>query len=109
MNSLERFFEEDTNSPIRKLIYKAAKAIAQFTSIDDVFKWLGLHKFPQNQAQQGPNPIPTQAVDSDYRMGVTISHHSEVHLLQRTVINNAAAQSQSVGRPRSANNVKPRP
>lgn len=76
MNSLERFFEEDTNSPIRKLIYKAAKAIAQFKDIDDVFKWLGLHKFPENSSEAGPNQIPTQNVDVNYRMGVTFSHHN---------------------------------
>ncbi len=76
MESLQRFFEEDTNSPIRKLIYKAAKAVAQFKSVDDAFRWLGLHKFPDNNAQTGPNPIPTQNVDTAFRMGVTFSHHA---------------------------------
>lgn len=69
--TINKFFSEDSNSPLRKLIYKAAKAISNFESMDEVYKWLGLHEYPKS-AQPTPNIIPYMGHEIEsQRMGVT--------------------------------------
>lgn len=70
-DTIEKFFNEDTNSLIRKLIYKAAKAIGRFKSMNGVYEWLGLHSYPRTAQQRGPNPIPYMGVSQSRPMGVT--------------------------------------
>lgn len=71
-DSVDKYFNEDSRSPIRRLIYRAAQSISKFKSLDEVFQWLGLHKYPKNQSEEGPNPIPYmgEAIEAR-RMGVT--------------------------------------
>lgn len=72
---LRKFFESDTNSRIRKYIFKIGKKIGKFQSFTDMFDWLGLHKFPKTNSEIGPNTIPNRgtSVEREY-MGVTLVH-----------------------------------
>ena len=69
--AMEKFFESDTNSPLRKFIFKIAKKLTSFDSFDDIFNWLGLHKFPNPRQEQSPNPIPYVGHLEAYHMGVS--------------------------------------
>lgn len=71
--SIQKYFSEDSNSPIRRLIYRAAKLISNFKSMDEVYNWLGLHKYPKSaQGDISPNPIPRMDQELKIkRMGVS--------------------------------------
>lgn len=70
--SMKKFFENDTDSPIRKFFYKIAKTISKFDSLNTTFKWLGLHDYPKTQSEIGPNYIPSMGQLEDNPMGVTL-------------------------------------
>lgn len=72
MEAMEQFFNEQTNSPIKKFFYKIAKKISHFNNMDDVYKWLGLHDYPSSQNEVGPNPIPNMGNIENDPMGATI-------------------------------------
>ena len=70
---LVTFFESDPHDPVRKLIYKLAKVVSPFRSMDDVFNWLGLHEFPESEQSETPNPFPTlSAHERELPMGATL-------------------------------------
>ena len=75
-NSMIKFFEEDSRSPLRRFFYKIAKSISNYESLSDVYSWMGLHKYPKNENELGPNPIPNMARVENDPMGVTIYHES---------------------------------
>lgn len=93
-NTLVKFFNEDTNSPIRRFIYRAAQEIANFKDLDDVFKWLGLHKYPESSNELGPNPIPNMGGQiQSQRMGVTTRF---IHGTYGTTVSCAACHSSNL-------------
>jgi len=70
--SMKKFFEEDTNSPLKKFFYKIAKSISRFDSLETTFKWLGLHDYPKTEEELGPNFIPNMGNLEENPMGVTV-------------------------------------
>lgn len=71
-SSMEKFFNEETTSPLRKFIYKIAKAVSKYKSMDDVYAWLGLHKYPETVQNESPNLLPFMGSDIEKDpMGVT--------------------------------------
>jgi hypothetical protein len=75
-NSMRKFFEEDSRSPLKRFFYKIAKSISNYKSFDDVYSWLGLHEYPKNENELGPNLIPNMGEIAKDPMGVTIFHKS---------------------------------
>ncbi|MCO4755572.1 MAG: cytochrome c [Bacteriovoracaceae bacterium] len=70
--SVEKFFNEQAHSPLRKFIFKIAKKISQFESMEQIFDWLGLHKYPERKKDYGPNKIPFMGSKiQSQQMGVT--------------------------------------
>ena len=74
--SMVKFFNEDSRSPLRRFVYRIAKTISNFKSLDDIYSWLGLHDYPKTQSQTGPNQIPNMGALEDHPMGVTLYHKS---------------------------------
>lgn len=72
---LKTFFESDPNDPVRKILYDLARVVSPFKSMDDVYRWLGVHDFPTHTQAETPNPLPvlTQS-QRDLPMGATIIH-----------------------------------
>lgn len=73
--TMERIFSESAHSPIRRFLFKIANKISHFDSFQDIFKWLGLHDFPQTSEEYGPNIIPYMEEFREYPMGVSIFDH----------------------------------
>lgn len=75
LKAMDKFFESDSRSLLRRFIYKIAKNISNFQSFDDLFNWMGLHKYPTHSTRQrGPNLIPNMGELEKYPMGVSIFH-----------------------------------
>jgi len=72
--SMQKFFNSDTNSPLRRFIYKIAKDASRFKDFDSLFAWMGLNKYPASIAENGPNRIPNMGSIMNDRMGITIHH-----------------------------------
>mgnify|MGYP000504162418 CR=1 FL=1 len=72
LKSLENFFKNDQGSPLRRLIYRASQDISKFRNIQDIYSKLGLHQYPEFEAQRGPNLIPFMGELEKEAMGVTI-------------------------------------
>lgn len=70
---MKDFFESGDEDPVRKLLFKLAKVVSPFKSMDQVFDWLGLHDYPEYSQTENPNPLPrlTQK-EKTYPMGATI-------------------------------------
>ena len=66
-----KFFNSDSNSPLRRLIFNIAKKVTNFKNFDDVFSWLGLHHYPKSTDEEGPNHIPYMGKLESYHMGVS--------------------------------------
>lgn len=75
--SMEKFFNSDADSPLRKFIFKIAYKLTKFKSFDDIFKWMGLHEYPKSTYEEGPNRIPEIHELEEYRMGVSLYHSEE--------------------------------
>lgn len=75
---LKTFFESDANDPVRKLLYDLAKVVSPFKNMDEVFNWLGLHKFPVSYQPENPNVLPllTQK-EKELPMGATLLQTNE--------------------------------
>lgn len=72
---LKTFFESDPNDPVRKLLFDLAKVVSPFKSMNEVFKWLGVHDFPVGAQSETPNPLPVlTANEKVLPMGATIFH-----------------------------------
>jgi hypothetical protein len=70
---LKTFFESRPQDPVRKLLFDLAKIVSPFKSMDDVFKWLGIHKFPEQIQLENPNQIPQlSAQERALPMGATL-------------------------------------
>lgn len=72
--AMDKFFEADSRSLLRRFIYKIAKSISNFHNFSDFFNWMGLHAYPVSAAEQGPNIIPDMGELEEYPMGVTVFH-----------------------------------
>lgn len=64
-DSLTRFFSTKTKS--------APFLEAKFISLDSVYKWVGLHKYPEQRDKKSPNIIYNMHKFDNERMGATIS------------------------------------
>lgn len=72
-DSIKSFFENESNSPIKRFFTKLVKTLANFKTLDSTFEWLGLHQYPKEEINIGPNPIPYMGDKiQENRMGVTI-------------------------------------
>jgi len=73
---LKAYFETTPNDPVRKLIFELTQTITNFKSMDDVFGWLGTHKFPEDEIQlEFPDTLPhLSAEEKELTMGATIIH-----------------------------------
>ena len=69
--AMDKFFESDSRSALRRFIFSIAKGLSNFKSFRDVFVWLGLHDYPTNQTEVGPNFIPHLPHLAEYPMGVS--------------------------------------
>ena len=75
---LKSFFESTPNDPVRKLIYKLAKVVSPFKSMDEVFSWLGLHEFPLELQSETPNKFPILSPEEmALPMGATLRESSD--------------------------------
>lgn len=72
--AMDKFFEADSRSLLRRFIYKIAKNVSNFHNFNDFFNWMGLHNYPENSEQEGPNLIPDMHDLEQYPMGVSIFH-----------------------------------
>lgn len=67
---LSRFFESESEDPFRQSFRRLMQNGLQLKTVNDVFRWIGLHPYPQNTDQavyQVPYP---QGVRPDTLMGV---------------------------------------
>ena len=74
--SMEKFFDANDSSPLRRFIFKIAKSLSKFKTFDDIFKWVGLHEYPKNISELGPNKIPDMKDLEEHRMGVSVFHQN---------------------------------
>jgi mono/diheme cytochrome c family protein len=75
---LKAFFESDTQDPVRLVLYKLAKVVSPFKSMEEVFNWLGVHEFPPAVQAETPNALPTlSARETELPMGATIIKTNE--------------------------------
>lgn len=70
--ALDKFFNSDSRSPLRRFIFKIAKKIANFSSWEELYNWIGLHDYPVTIAEQGPNYIASPQDITTEPMGVSI-------------------------------------
>lgn len=68
---IKKILESDTNNPIRKMIYKVVKGVANVRDFDDMNRWLGLHKYP-TEKDHGPYEVPQIEALMDQRMGFSL-------------------------------------
>lgn len=69
---LKNYFESESTSPLRKLIFRITKMFSPFKSLGELFAWMGLNEYPQNSDENGPNIIAEMGRLEEYRMGTTI-------------------------------------
>ncbi len=70
---MKTFFESDPDDPVRKLIYDLTRTVSPFKSMDEVFKWLGVHEYPSIIQEENPNPLPLlSAQEKSLPMGATL-------------------------------------
>ncbi len=70
--SLKKFFNSETNSPLRRFFYSIAKELTSFRNIGDLYNQIGLHQYPEYEIQRGPNLIPNMGSLESESMGATI-------------------------------------
>jgi cytochrome c peroxidase len=82
-DNMKMFFDEKTDSPIRKFIFKIAKKLSRFKSFNHFYEWLGLTKNPESLNDQGPNPIKLSQKDKDLKthLGVSVYHQGNERAL----------------------------
>lgn len=70
---LSTFFESETDSRVRRLLFDVAKVVAPFKNMEEVFTWLGLHDYPNSVQPETPNPLPRLTwEEKSLPMGATI-------------------------------------
>lgn len=55
---MKTFFNSAENDPVRALLFRLAQVVTPFKSMNEVFNWLGVHKFPEVDDERNPNPFP---------------------------------------------------
>ncbi len=55
---MKTFFNSAENDPVRQLLFRLAQVVTPFKSMNEVFNWLGVHKFPEVDDERNPNPFP---------------------------------------------------
>lgn len=70
---LKAFFESDPQDPVRQVLYELARVVSPFSSMNEVFSWLGVHPYPTNPQIQTPNPLPRLSpLEESLPMGATL-------------------------------------
>lgn len=69
--AMDKLFNSDSNSALRRFIFRIARRLTSFKDWNDIFTWLGLHEFPKTQNELGPNFIPNMGELEEYPMGVS--------------------------------------
>ena len=76
--AMDKFFNSESTSLIRRFIFSIAKKISNFKSYKDLFHWMGLHDYPTKESEVGPNIIADMGELEKYPMGVSIfDQHSK--------------------------------
>jgi hypothetical protein len=79
--AMDKFFDSNSSSALRRFIFSIAKSLSNFKSFRDVFTWLGLHDYPKTKKEEGPNFIPELEHLKEYPMGVSkISNNGHIGL-----------------------------
>lgn len=68
---IKSILESDTENPIKKILYKFIKGVADVKSFDDMNRWLGLHPYPQDIGE-GAYFVPRPDNLLEERMGFTL-------------------------------------
>lgn len=68
---IKTILESDTENPIRKILYKFIKGIANVRSFDDMNRWLGLNSYP-DEVGEGAYLVPRPDNLLEERMGFTL-------------------------------------
>lgn len=77
---LNDFFESDPEGPVRRMLYELTKVVSPFKSMNEMYKWLGLHDYPVHPQAEAPNALPElTAKERAVPMGATIveTEHGE--------------------------------
>jgi mono/diheme cytochrome c family protein len=75
---LKNFFESNYDDPARELLFRLARVVSPFKSMDQVFSWLGVHEFPNNVQSENPNPFPELTThEKSLPMGATLFETSD--------------------------------
>ncbi len=70
---INNFFDSAANDPVRRLIFDIVKVASPFQSMAGVYKWLGLHEYPQKVQNETPNAFPElTAYEKSLPMGATV-------------------------------------
>lgn len=70
---LKTFFESDPNDPVRRVLYEVARTVSPFKSMDDFYRYVGVHEFPLEAQAETPNPLPLLSVEeASFPMGATL-------------------------------------
>jgi hypothetical protein len=71
--ALTNFFSSNPSDPIRGILWQFARDLSHYQSIDDVFKWVGVHSFPEESTQRFPDMWPDlSAEEKNLPMGATL-------------------------------------
>ena len=71
------FNDRDESDPLKKFFRKLGKSFAQINKLDDLMKWLGLHKYPDISTRDQIYGIPyPNGKKPDYRMGFSLMEHN---------------------------------
>ena len=80
--AFENIFDSENPNPLRKFLSAIFSGLSGYRNTDDVFKWLGLHEYPETDARDPVHEIPypesTQGKRPSYRIGVTIMRNHGV-------------------------------
>lgn len=70
---MKTFFNSAENDPVRQLLFRLAQVVTPFKSMNEVFHWLGVLPFPQNDDPRNPNPFPALSnPEKTLPMGATL-------------------------------------
>lgn len=70
---MKTFFNSAENDPVRRLLFTMAQTVTPFKSMNEVYKWLGVHNFPAKDDPRNPNQLPPlSAKEKELPMGATL-------------------------------------
>lgn len=70
---MKTFFNSAENDPVRRLLFTVAQKVTPFKSMNEVFGWLGVHKYPERDDVRNPNPLPPlTAREKELPMGASL-------------------------------------